>query len=856
MPERPLLLFPTPVSASRTKLGGGGGSFHKPTPARQWEKISPALEQLQNAFVQVQPNADGIEPERVLVIETVGAVENFVNAVKKVEGFEWLGEMDKEGIGPDDDFYDERHREKPLSGRLYWVLSNQQALQQMLSLWKRYKDAPDMDFKRGENHGLAKFKSIFLQLKDIRRWNTLDRLEETGVLSAWRENLQDAAVSDTPVHCEIELWFRGNENKRNQAQRDITQHIEQAGGQIVSQATIPEISYHALLATLPRNQIQSILAGNRNVSFLQCDSVQFFRPCGQMVFGRESTDEEPETTDANADQPLPTGSPIIALFDGLPLENHALLSGRLTIDDPDDYTTSYTAAARKHGTTMASLIVQGDLNDGQNPLPRPIYVRPIMRPKQDHHGRWQEYVPENVLFTDLLHRSVRRLLSETEDGRPPVAPTIKIINLSIGDPARQFVNAMSPVAKLLDYLSEKHNVLFVISAGNHPEPIRLDQTWRDISALSPDEREAEVIKALYSGQRNRRLLAPAETINGLTIGALHSDSSAPAMANRIDLLSHNFLPSPVSAFGGGYRRTIKPEIIFHGGRQLYAEPVTTAQPTAFNVSEFIVAPGNKAASPNPLGKNNATSFSRGTSNATALVSRSAGICYDSLMQLLDDQPNSVDLDGCDVALLKTMLVHGCSWGEAKSRLGQILEQQGLAARKSVSRWMGYGVPDVQRVLECTRQRATILGFGKLSDEQAHLFNLPLPPSLGQQNIKRRLTVTLAWFSRIVPTTQKYRGASLWFEVPNNRIASQRQECDDDAVQRGTIQHEIFEGEQAEPIIDGHVLQIKVNCRKDADKIANPVAYGLAVSLEIAESVDIDIYSEIQTRIATSVQIQP
>jgi hypothetical protein len=851
MPERPLLLFPTPERADRTKLHSAGGTFHKPTAARQWDKFSPQFEQLQNAYVQVQPNADGVEPESVLVIETIDVVEDFVNAVKRIDGFEWLGETKEENIVPNDDFYDEDHRDKPLSGRLYCIWSNQQALQQMISLWTRYKDNPQMTFE----YGLTKFRDVFLQLKDIRRWGTQDRLEETGALDVWRDNLQDAYFQEELIHCEIELWFRSDENKRTAAEQNVTSSIQQVGGQIVSQAIIPEIKYHALLATLPQSEIQNILNNNRDAAFLQCDSVQFFRPCGQMVFGKEPVEGESEATDANANFPAPTGQPTIALFDGLPLENHTLLSNRLIVDDPDNYGENYTSAARKHGTGMASLIVQGDLNDGQPPLARPLYVRPIMRPRGNFHGNWEEFVPEDVLFTDLLHRSVRRLF-ESENGQPPVAPNIKVINLSIGDPARQFANSMSPAAKLLDWLSEKYNVLFIVSAGNHPAAIRINQTWQRLSTLSPDEREAEIVKALYADMRNRRLLAPAETINGLTVGALHFDASTPQyIGNKVDLFTHTFLPSPVSAFGGGYRRSIKPDLIFSGGRQLYEEPVSQNSPVELKVSEATREPGNKTASPGSQGNLGDTSFSRGTSNATALISRAAGVCYDSLLKLLEDQPGGIELGNSEVPLLKAMLVHGCSWGDAKNTMMGLLQQRGLEARKSISRWMGYGTPDIQKVHECTQQRATVLGFGKLSDGLAHVFRLPLPPSLGSQLVKRRLTVTLAWFSKIVPSTQKYRESSLWFEISGNQIASSRIECDDKAVKRGTVQHEIFEGEAAEPISDGNFLQIKVNCRKDAGEIGNPVFYGLVVSLEVAEGqkTDIAIYDEIKTRITIPIQ---
>lgn len=160
------------------------------------------------------------------------------------------------------------------------------------------------------------------------------------------------------------------------------------------------------------------------------------------------------------------------------------------------------------------------------------------------------------------------------------------------------------------------------------------------------------------------------------------------------------------------------------------------------------------------------------------------------------------------------------------------------------------------MIECTAQRATVLGFGSLENDQGHLFTLPLPPSLAAQTTKRRLTVTLAWFSPIVPTSQKYRAAHLWFEVPGNRLAPSRQDADWQAVRRGTVQHEVFEGDQALAISDGDSIQIKVNCRSDAGDFEGPVSYGLAVSLEVAEGINLPTYEEVQTRIMPAVEIRP
>lgn len=843
------------------------GHVHKPSVTRQSTRLSPMFRELQEAFearrVEIQQNTAGIEPEQVLVIEIIGSVENFANAVKNINGFEWMGELESDEIAPDEDFYDEKHPGKELNGRLYLLMTNQQALNGMLSLWQRYQDDQNMQFERG----LTKFRDVFLHLKSIRRWGVRDRLLETGVISNWREYLKYSGNKAIPF--EVELWFRESHELRKVSESQVIKLVQQTGGRILGQSVIKEIAYHGILAELPANVIQTIV-NNQNTELVKCDDVMFFKPVGQMAVGKEAPEGDVEITPIEEGS-LPTGDPVIALFDGVPLTNHRLLSGRLIVDDPKKMEANYEASERVHGTTMASLIIHGDLNRLQKPLSKPVYVRPIMQPnRNDFDQPRKEHIPDDVLLVDLIHISVRRLF-EGDGLEGPVAPSVRVINLSIGDPVRQFIQSMSPLARLLDWLSVKYGVLFIVSAGNHSSPISLEVSQTEFNSFNKDELESATIKALYRDARNRRLLSPAETINGISVGAVHQDESQiTCLENRMDPFKCP-LPSPVSAFGGGYRRAIKPDVIFNGGRQLYrltlsslrsATPVTIEPAVSRNN-----APGNKVASLGCLpGGLNATSYSCGTSNATALISRAAGICYDSLQQIFAEQVADVDVRACEAPLLKAMLVHGCSWGDMGSRISDVLRTHanGRKLNELVSRWVGYGVPNVDRVLDCTKQRATVLGFGQLSDGEAHVFRLPLPPSLGSRPEWRRLTVTMAWLSPISARTQKYRTAGLWFEVDGLDVVvpekdRRRESCSGSdgwrAVRRGTVQHEIFEGQNAAPFIDGNIICIKVNCREDAGKILNPVAYGLVVSLEVAEDVDIAVYDEIRTRIVPAIQIQ-
>jgi hypothetical protein len=805
--------------------------------------------QLQSAFVEIQPTAAGVDPEQVLVIETIGGVENFTNAVKRIEGFEWMGELEEDEISPDEDFFDEANPDKELSGRLYLVMTNQRALEAMLSLWQRYQANSAVEFDRGLN----KFKDVFKSLKTIRRWGIQDRLLETGVLEEWREFLQHNG--NQVVRFEVELWFRNMPDKRQSSQTQVSSLIAELGGKILGQCVLPEIAYHAFLAELPADAIQNIIS-NQNTALVKSDNIMFFRPSGQVSAGDKPAEGDLEQTSASTGT-IPSGEPIIAVLDGMPLANHQLLSNRIIIDDPDGWDSLCPVVDRSHGTAMASLIIHGDLNSGVvDSLKTPLYMRPIMIPNPtDWTPSRREAIPENVLVVDLIHRAVKRIF-EGEAGQAPVAPTVKIINLSIGDPCRQFFRAMSPMAKLLDWLSVRYGVLFVISAGNHSKPITLDIIRENFSQTQRSDIEASTVKALYQNVRNLRLLSPAESINGITVGSAHLDySTGVNMGDRIDPYDSTILPSPISAFGSGYRRSVKPDIICIGGKQLYRQQIAGNHAT-LEVVRSQSAPGNKVACPGNLpGDVSATSYCRGTSNAAALITRTGGACHNLLMQIFSEQTVGIEYASYVAPLLKAMLVHGSGWGDSGERISQILRTQDNARQlKSwISRWLGYGLPQIERVLSCTEQRVTLLGFGGLQDNEAHVFKLPLPPSLGSRTDWRKLTVTLAWLSPVSANTQKYRTASLWFET-NNSIASNRSNVDGKAVRRGTLQHEIFEGEQAVPFSDGEVIEIKINCRNDAGKITTPISYGVVVTLEVREGVNIAVYDEIRTRILSSVRI--
>ena len=77
--------------------------------------------------------------------------------------------------------------------------------------------------------------------------------------------------------------------------------------------------------------------------------------------------------------------------------------------------------------------------------------------------------------------------------------------------------------------------------------------------------------------------------------------------------------------------------------------------------------------------------------------------------------------------------------------------------------------------------------------RAKFFRLPLPVDFSSRLMKRKLTVTLAYLSPVVPNKQAYRGIQLWFDVDDNGkgLVPDRLNTEWQAVRKGSLQHEIF-----------------------------------------------------------------
>ena len=855
MPEYPLLPLPAFERGEPPRSPRFGKPSPRLAPERQRHRIGPIFERLEGVLAEdrdglsLRNDPASIAPERALVLEVAGSLADFQALARRMDGLEFLGDEEIE-FDSDEDFFEidtrkgrvgEHRLDRRIGGRLYLAMPDVTALRQLLSLWVRWQRGEDLPT------GFTPWRDLFASLRDVRPWGAADRLTDEAV-SLWREELE--ADPESTRRIELELWFRERAEHRAAAYRRLEEVVAGAGGRIVDHAVVEEIGYDAALVDLPSAALERLVA-REEVHLAVCDDIMFLRP--------QSVTDVPEPGDGTDAEAGPPGSqptalpPVAALLDGVPVQNHSLLDGRLDMDDPDGLEEMSVVEDRHHGTAMASLILHGDGNVPGDALSRRLHVRPVLF--APGNGGREEPIRDRLLV-DLIYRSIRRM-KEGEGEGEATAPEIFLVNLSLGDPGRPFSGPMSPWARLLDYLADRHGILFLVSAGNirRPLPLRTFSKWAEFEDARPEDREHEVLTALSEERAYRTLLSPGEALNVLTVGAMHDDAVAgPRGAGSVDPYEARELPNVSSAQGLGHRKVIKPDIHLPGGREHLR--FQAGGGALVVIPEPEGRSGLRAASPDPAGRRDRTRLTMGTSAATALATRSAHLIFDALMDGDGGSRHAAMDPRYRAVVVKALLVHRANWGERAARLEKHYGPRGrgkhVERRDNIARLLGYGFPNLDEARSCAPNRATLVGFGTISAREANVHRIPLPPSLDRVTEPRVLSVTVAWFSPVNRRHQAYRRAKLEVGAVRSMettagVKRSSGQPSDKSVPRGTVAHTRYEGDRAVAFVaDGHVF-LRIYCREQGGPLDQRIRYGIAVTIEAGEGIP--VYEEVRARLA-------
>lgn len=768
-------------------------------------------------------------------------------AIQKIPGLSVAFEGEAE-YPVDEDFSAPDEDAQLVGGRLYAIIPDLAALRHIVSLWDIHE--------RGSAFpsGLSAWKQLFTHLRAVRPWGPEDRLlPETREYLAYRV----AQAPNDPIRVEVQFWYRDQSARRQQNVDSLTGVTTHQQLNIVAQCVIEPIQYHAALVDLSPLDVTAILE-NAGSGIGNAIGVMHLKP--QSMVDVDIPDVEGFELEGHEPPVSLNGEMRLALLDGMPLQRHEVLDGRILLDDPDGFEATCPPDKRAHGTAMSSLILNGDLR-APTPLRTTLYVRPILSYDAETND---ERSPRDSFPLDLVFRAVRRM-KEGEAGSPPAAPSVVLVNLSIGDANQPFTGRAGPWARLIDYLAFRHKLLFVISAGNHVAPILLPDVANltAFEALSAKDREASIVKATFNARATRTLLAPAESANAITVGACHNDNT-PLGAERQGMQYRPFqldgLPNMSSAFGPGVRRSVKPDMTFDGGREYVrafpSQDGVSVSPSRQGGGLF----GHLTAAPDATGALNRTVSSHGTSDAAALVSHNLAQIIEILDPAREDSSIPVPEEFLALAT-KALAIHACYWGEEATA---IIDHVGPADRRlhyrrrmNVVSAIGFGRPDFSSVRECARNRAVMIDWGTLEQDRSLIYRLPVPQELDGTREVRRAKVTIAWLSPINSRRAQHRAARFeisaedeggWWLGKDSTLSPPPK-----AEINGTCAQLCLEAKDVIHLANMDGLGIRITCRPQHGSLDIAIPFALAVTFELADTSTVDVYEYVRVALLERVR---
>lgn len=255
-----------------------------------------------------------------------------------------------------------------------------------------------------------------------------------------------------PIAVEIELVFRESAAQALVARQMVMKAVADVGGKVLHVSRHPQFSSDAMLVELPAAHVDLIVQRSED-SLAGLEPIIAIGPQTSISMSSATA----ESHEVHAPDQRPGREPLAALFDAVPHLKHDLLVERMQFDDPAGL-DAISIGHRLHGTAMASLIIHGDLNDLESvPITRPLYVRPVMYAR--HANSSEEVFPPNRLVIDDFYDAVVRMKEGSADV-PPSAPTVIIVNVSLGDSRRRFAGRLSRWARAIDELSWRYGILF------------------------------------------------------------------------------------------------------------------------------------------------------------------------------------------------------------------------------------------------------------------------------------------------------------------------------------------------------------------------------------------------------------
>ena len=538
-------------------------------------------------------------------------------------------------------------------------------------------------------------------------------------------------------------------------------------------------------------------------------------------------------------------APSVCILDTGVNRGHPLLEGSLEVEDCQSYEPGWGPDDRRgHGTQMAGLALLGDLAPLlSSGMPVPV-----------HHVLESVKILPNVganppeLYGHVTTEAAARAEVQAPDRK-------RVFSLAVTAPDWRDRGRPSSWSAAVDQLAAAPDAdgdeqrLIIAAAGNrraHPGANHLDES------------DTETIHD------------PAQAWNAVSVGAY---------TDRFEITENGFedwqpvaepgelSPSSTTSMTWETQWPLKPEIVLEGGNMaLSPDGKTTDYTDSLSLLTTNHQPMVKPVVP--------------TGDTSAAAAQAARIAAEIRAAYPDFWPETI----------RALLIHSAEWTSSmRHRLEATTSKR---ARGQLVRRYGFGAPDATRAIRSAANALTLVAEEKIQPfangkmNEMHLHSLPWPTDelrvLG--SVDCRLRVTLSYFIAPNPGERgwkkkhQYASHGLRFEVktPPESVAEFRRRINQMAVDedgekatsssdsadwflgselrsKGSLHADIWTGSCAELADRGVIAVFPVSGWWKERKSDETCRYTLVVSIEVP-SVDVDIYTPVQTKVPVSVEI--
>lgn len=511
----------------------------------------------------------------------------------------------------------------------------------------------------------------------------------------------------------------------------------------------------------------------------------------------------------------PTDAPRIAVLDtginaGHPLLQPAVSGAESFVQGagPED--------DHGHGTAVAGLAAYYDVHGCAAALEFEPAVRVHGARVVDAAGHAKGELLENV-----VERVVKKL-------RPQ---GIRIFNLSICNIRKPYAGGhVAGLARVLDELSRRHDVLFVVPTGNYEGDDDPPRWLADYPRYLLDKPDA-------------RLSDPAPAINVLTVGSLARHESPGGTSTNVAIrpVARRGQPSPFSRSGPGSNGAVKPDLADFGGNYVINRAAAANEPLSRGVGELSLRHDiDKGLVVDRIG----------TSLASPKVAHVAA-------RVLAARP------GASMSLIRALVVGSCSVPGSTMDLS--------LGDSDVRRLVGYGQPSIERACDSSERRVTLLAEATIGENQTQFFEVPLVASFMNGGTRERsITVALAHCPAVRSTRIEYRASRFAFRLVGASSLSElkaifkktskadrldllkevrRAVPNQTTRSAGTVQCSRYEIKRLSALANQHLyLVVTRTVPKWAEGIVENEAYAAVVTIEDREAAAATLYTEVQAAV--------